>query len=355
MLVCRQCRKVIRQIGSGLNGQVETSILLKNTARSLVEEFKLKGCHFRLLSRDQLVLESAASHGLSENFLNKGPVDAERSVAEALEGEVVGVLDCANDPRIQYPQEFADDGIVSMLTVPLETRGQVIGVMRLYSGERREFTDDEIEFFRVAALFCTSAITHAMFHGILAEVTEATRGSLELPKVLDSIAKGLCEQLRARGSLIELLDVRSGLLEPRSSYGLSREFVDKVCSVFAPEVVKKVMGGECVQIHDASTDERVKSPELAVREGTSSILLVPLTSRGKGVGVIAVFTHHPYRFSDDELQLMRAIGDQCSMAIDNAKMFSALKNRYENLVDDFQLWFDHTQTRPPRGASGQSG
>ena len=354
MVVCRQCRNVIRQIGNGLNGQEETHILLENTARSLVEEFELKGCHFRLLSRDQLVLESAASFGLSESFLNKGPVDAERSVAEALDGKVVSVLDCASDPRIQYPREFAAEGIASMLTVPLETRGQVVGVMRLYTGEPREFSNDDIEFFKVAALFCTSAIIHSMFHGILGQVTAATRSSLELDKVLDAIVSVASEELRARGCLIELLDGRTGRLEPRSSYGLSDEFVRQAGSLLAPEVVEQVMAGECVQILRASSDDRVRAQQLVAREGASSILLVPLTSRGKGTGLFCLFTHRPYRFSEDELQLMDAIGDQCSLAIDNAKMYSALKHRYESLVDDFQLWFEHTQAHPPRGASERS-
>ena len=352
MIVCRQCRNVIREIGKGLNGQEDTHVLLENTARSLAKEFELKGCHFRLLSRDQLVLESAASFGLSEAFLNKGPVDAERSVSEALDGKVVGVMDCANDPRIQYPREFIAEGIASMLTIPLETRGQVIGVLRLYTGEPREFSDDEVEFFKVAALFCTSAIIHSMFHGILNQVTAASRNNLELQKVLDSMVHVVCEELRVRGSLIELVDARTGRLEPRAYDGLGTAFVDEVGSLYAPEVIKQVLGGECVQIHDGRADDRVKKPQLVERENASSVLLVPLISRGRGTGILSLYTHLPYLFSDDELELMMAIGDQCSLAIDNAKMYSALKNRYDSLVDDFQLWFEHTQVRPQSSTAG---
>ena len=89
----------------------------------MVEELDLKSCQFRLLSRDQRVLEHVAAHGVSEQYLNKGSVDAERSVTEALEGRTVYVADGASDPRIQYPQETAREGIVSVLTVPLRTRG----------------------------------------------------------------------------------------------------------------------------------------------------------------------------------------------------------------------------------------
>ena len=354
MIECRKCRNVIRQIGDGLNSRVDVKTLLDESARALVQEFDLKGCHFRLLSRDQLTLDSVASFGLSEGFINKGPVDAERSVSQALEGEVVAVFDCESDPRIQYPNDFAREGICSMLTVPLETRGQVIGVLRLYCGEPREFPDDEVEFFKVAALFCTSAIVNSMFHGILTHVAESIRSSLDLSTVLDTIARVVCEDLRTKGCMIKLFDPVAKKLEPRAWFGLGRGFIDQSADLFTHEACEELMSGNCVQIRDGRSDERVAKPELVAREGASSILLVPLMSRGRGMGMLSLFTHHPYRFSEDEMQLMLAIGDQCSLAIDNAKLFGALKQRYEMLVDDFQLWFEHTQSYPRRSSADTS-
>ncbi len=355
MIECRQCHNVICQIGNGLNSRVDVETLLADSARSMVQEFDLKGCHFRLLSRDQMTLDSVASFGLSEAFLNKGPVDADRSVSQALKGEVVGVFDCASDPRIQYPKEFVKEGICSMLTVPLETRGQVVGVMRLYSSELREFSGDEAEFFKVAALFCTSAIVNSMFHGILTHVSESTQSSLELPEVLDTIARVVCEDLRAKGCLIELLDPVSKTLEPRAWFGLGQELVGQAPGLFSHGVCESLMDGVCVQIRDGRSDERVLKPELVVREGASSILLVPLMNRGKGIGILSLFTHHPYQFSADEVQLMLAIGDQCSLAIDNAKLYGAMKRRYEMLVDDFQLWFGHSMSNPCSPSTDSSG
>ena len=118
---------------------------------------------------------------------------------KALEGEMVMVKDCSADERIQYPEEFAREGIVSMLTIPLETRGQVIGVMRLATSEAREFNEDETDFFRVAALFCTSAIIHSLFHEILEAVNEAISGSPDLDSVLEAIVEVVTDKLRAKG------------------------------------------------------------------------------------------------------------------------------------------------------------
>ncbi len=350
MVQCIQCRNVFRVIGDALNLRLDTRVMLEMAAAAIVEEFDLKACHFRVLSRDRLSLDHVASHGLSQRFLNKGPVDAERSVAEALEGKVVAVAECASDPRVQYPESFVAEGVVSMLTIPLETSGQVIGIMRLMTGERREFKEFEIEFFTVVAVFCTSAIMHSMFHNILGHVTESIRGSLELQVVLDSIVQVVSEDLRAKGCAIALIDRKRRALETRASDGLGEGFVERFVDVVSEATRDDVISGSNVAIFDGRNDTRILRPEVVEREGIASILLVPLMSRGTIIGVLSLFTHKPFLFSQDEKQLMASIGEQCALAIDNAKMFDALKKRYEDLVDDFQLWFEHTQTYPHHGS-----
>ncbi len=349
MVKCRQCRNVFNEIGLALNAQLDTHSMLERAARSIVEQFDLKACHFRLISRDQQTREDAGSFGLSAEFLKKGPVDAERSVAKALKGKVVMVTDCIRDPQVQYPEAFAAEGIVSMLTVPLEVRGQVIGVMRLTTSETREFGEDEIELFEVAAMFCASSIIDSMFHQILGHVTASIRSSLDLSTVLNAIVTVVSEDIRAKGCAIQLLDRKISAFEPRAAFGLSSTLVDGLERVFAESIMSLVLSGECVAIFDGSKDPRIVARGLVAEEGISSILLVPLVSRGEVIGILSLYTHHPYQFSDAEIQLMVSIGEQCSLSIDNAMMFAALKRRYENLVDDFHQWFDHTTPSPERG------
>jgi len=45
---------------------------------------------------------------LSEEYIHKGPVDADKSLAKALEGSPHFVLDASTDPGIQYPEEAAE-------------------------------------------------------------------------------------------------------------------------------------------------------------------------------------------------------------------------------------------------------
>jgi GAF domain-containing protein len=352
---CRQCRQVFAVMGDGLNQQVDTVELLESTARALVKQFDLKACHFRLLSRDQKVLEDVASHGLSDQFLAKGPVDAERSVSKALQGEIVMVKDCTADPRIQYPKEFATEGIASMLTVPLATRGQVIGVMRLATAEPREFNEDEIDFFKMAAVFCTSAIIHSLFHDILEDVNNAISGSPDLGSLLEAIVQVVTDKLRAKGCSIRLLDAEGKHLEMRASRGLSQRYIETASSNPGGGVAEALQG-KCVSVLDAWTDPRIRHHDQMKIEKISSILFVPVMCRDNPLGVLSLYTHRPYEFSDDEIEMMKAIGGQCAMAIRNAQMYAALKNRYDTVTDDFQRWFEHYCVYPSteRGESTPS-
>ncbi len=343
---CISCVRVFEEVGNAFNSILDTEEKLQKVARAIVEHLKIKACHFRVLSRDQRSLEHLASYGLSEAFLDKGPVDAEKSVTEALKGHVVMVEDCANDSRIQFPKEHVAEGIVSVLTVPLSARGNVIGVMRLASGEKRVFSNQELTAITTLASFSTTAITHSMFYDILGEVAAATRSSLDLTEVLESTVRVVCESLRVRGTTIRLRD-RRGNLELRAAYGLSKRYLETASSD-PGDAVAEALGGTCMAILDARADPRIRHHDEMDRENISSVLFVPLMSRDKAIGVLSVYTHNPYHFSDDEKELMTALGEQCALSIRNAQMYHTIKRRYEDVVDEFQIWFEHYQTYPLR-------
>lgn len=345
-----QFLRVFEAIGQAFNSPLDTVSMLEAVARAVVEHLDLKACQFRLLSRDQRELEHVAAHGLSDAYLNKGAVDAGRSVTEALMGATVYVADCSTDPRIQYPLEMAAEGIVSVLTVPLKTRGQVIGVMRLGTQQRREFDADELQAIEVVASLCSTAVTHSMFHQILRHVSQTIRSSLDLKDVLSSMARVVAEDLRAKGCYLQLFDGRGERLEVKASFGLNETFLREVDENPGPATI--ALGGDCVEILDARQDPRVPWLDGVQSERFASLLYVPIMVRHQAIGVLCVATNHPFDFSDDELSLMTSIAEECGLAIRTAQMYSSMKTRYESVVEDFHQWFDHYHVFPRNGGGG---
>ena len=85
------------------------------TVESVKSALHAKGCALLLLNRKTDELEVAASFGLSEEYLNKGPLSSLRSIAGSLKDGPVAISDVADDPRIQYPEEARKEMAVRSL------------------------------------------------------------------------------------------------------------------------------------------------------------------------------------------------------------------------------------------------
>jgi GAF domain-containing protein len=332
------CLEVLSAVGDAFNSPVDTRNLLEQTARAVVENLDLRACQFSLLSQDQRLLDHIASVGLGEAFLERGPVEAGQ-LADVLEGRPATVSDCRSDPRIQYPEAHAAEGLVSTVAVPLKTRGQVIGVVQAYAGESREFSGTDLKLLEVLAAFCARAVTNSMFHKILDGVTAAIRSSLSLEQALASVVRAISEDLRLVGCTIHLLEGEEEKLKLRAAFGPSKRFLAYLGSDPGPGF-EQALQGRCTQLLDPHLVPSTPFREKVMEEGISSILYVPLMIRAKPVGVLCLYTHRPYEFSEDERYFMKAVADECGLAIQQSRIHSMFRQSYETLVNDFQIWFE---------------
>jgi signal transduction protein with GAF and PtsI domain len=123
-----------------------------------------KGCSLMTLTSDGKELLHISAYGLSDWYVKKGPVLTDKSIAQALEGEPVAINNAAEDERVQYRQEARQEGITSILSVPMMLREKIIGVMRIYTAEPRDFTDEDVYFVCAAAnLGAISLQSHKMY------------------------------------------------------------------------------------------------------------------------------------------------------------------------------------------------
>lgn len=153
-------REVVKAIHSTLDIKEVLNMLVSKVAQVM----DLKGCAIRLLDPNKRTLELVSSHGLSEKYLLKGPVEVDRSISEAMEGKTVSIYNAREDPRAQYTKEAAEEGIYSIISVPLSLKGRVIGVMRLYAAQSRTLLEDEIKFIEALAEMGAIAIENARMY-----------------------------------------------------------------------------------------------------------------------------------------------------------------------------------------------
>ena len=156
--------KLFRDACKAINSSLDLREVLNLITENVVKVLNVKACTVFLWDRQRNILEVSATHGLSEAYLKKGPLAADKSIAETLKGKMVLIFDTTNDARVQYPQEAKREGIASILSVPISVKGQLIGVLRIYTSEPRNFSDEESEFISGLADMGGLAIDNARMH-----------------------------------------------------------------------------------------------------------------------------------------------------------------------------------------------
>lgn len=122
------------------------------SVEGVTNSLKVKGCTLFLTDKKSNVLSLAGSYGLSQEYLDKGPVNAMQSIASSLEdGQPVAIYDVNDDPRIQYPEAARKEGIASILSVPIIIGERILGCMRVYTAAPWEFGLSDVNFVQAVA------------------------------------------------------------------------------------------------------------------------------------------------------------------------------------------------------------
>jgi signal transduction protein with GAF and PtsI domain len=169
--------RALYEVAETVTSTLSLSEVLQNTARSTAKAMNAKACSVRLWDRPKGTLDLGASYGLSREYLEKGPVEVEKSGIdkEALQGHTVAIRNVMQSGRFQYPEEAANEGIVSVLAAPLMVRGTVIGVIRVYSEKERNYNFDETHFLTAIAHISALAIHNAKTYEDLQEELKEVR------------------------------------------------------------------------------------------------------------------------------------------------------------------------------------
>jgi len=110
------------ELASAVNSSLGAGSVPNAIVEKVAKAMAVKGCSLMLLSPDRKQLLHTAAWGLSDWYIRKGPVSADESITQALEGKVVAVPFAPEDERVQYREQARKEGIVSILSVPMVLR-----------------------------------------------------------------------------------------------------------------------------------------------------------------------------------------------------------------------------------------
>ncbi len=180
--------------------------VLDSMVKTVSEVLEAKGCSIMLLSADRKVLLHAAAYGLSDWYVRKGPVSADKSISQALEGRPVAILNAVEDERVQYRGQAKQEGIASMLCAPMMLKGDVVGVTRVYTAKQHYFTRSEINFVQEVANLGAIALERAKeLEQCFVEVDKLEESRRQFVRFLSVVAHDLQSPLVATQSIMSYI------------------------------------------------------------------------------------------------------------------------------------------------------
>ena len=184
----------------------------------------------------------------------------------------------------------------------------------------------EGEIERLAKLIASA---EAQFRHMLAltEIGQVVNSTLELGEVLRIVMDNIVGLSHAERGFLMLKD-ETGSLVTRVARNWEKESIKPAESAISHTVIQKVVeSGEAILTTNAQQDPRLSGQESIIAFNLRSILCVPLKVKNDLIGVI--YADNRIRagiFSETERDLLSAFANQAAVAIENARLFSSLKN-----------------------------
>lgn len=323
-----------QNICKAISSSLSLDEVLKLIVSNVVKVMNVKASMLRLINKDTQKLEVAAYHGLSERYVNKGPVEYDASIDDALSGKAVSIYDITADENARYRRDAEEEGIRSILSIPVRFKGDIIGVLRMYTSEPVKYTEEDLKFMSAITEQAAIAIINAKtfertvsrakeYLRVFEEITKAVSSTLNLTEVLDLIVRKLPEVMNLKAATIRLLDPTEEKLELVAAYGLTEKYLSRG-PVDMEENVREALQARPIAIYDVSTDPRIIYQKEAKEEGIRSMLTLPVIARGKIIGVLRLLTDVPRHFTEEDIDFSASLAEVCGTAIENARMYERL-------------------------------
>ena len=170
----------------------------------------------------------------------------------------------------------------------------------------------------------------------LSRISAALSGLSDLDAILMVALDSTLEVMNGAIGGILLLDEPSQTLYYRVHKGLSARYVGEMRMRLGEGVAGRVaQSGKSVLLEDISAEPSAAHKDLVTTEGLRAFMSVPLRGKERVLGVINVASLIARSFTTHDMLLLNSIGDQLSVAIEQAQLYERLKNareRYRKLA-----------------------
>ena len=254
--------------------------------------------------------------------------------------------DVQHDERVRAMRDALEQrGVKSTVLIPLILANTLIGILTVDSTrERRRFEPEHVELLQTITNQVAISVQNAQLFeetvarqrelSILSDASRDMASSLDLYTVADIAADYFLRSLDIAGCAISTLDTNGDLItlveKTRDADaplpGLRRNLIN------LPAMRRVVSERKGMTIRAATAELGSSQVTWMRRRGITSMLVLPLLSRGDVVGLVELWYRDPNRrFEDRDTRTARALAASVATALENARLHDQTEARLVEL------------------------
>jgi signal transduction histidine kinase/putative methionine-R-sulfoxide reductase with GAF domain len=329
----------LNEISKLVNSTLELDDMLREIVTLVCKNMLVDVCSIYLIENRNLVLR--ATQGLKRDAVGKVSLAVGEGItgAAAAQGSPAWSGKTSSDPRFVYFPETGEQEYSSILSVPLISRGNIIGVINIRTREEREYQPLDIQFLTSVAGQVSGAIRNSQLylkatrnlHELITlnEVGKIINSTLDKDKLLQRICEMGANVLNCKGAILRMLE--DGAMPCAAEYHESSAPVSNEMYAMEKEIAEKAVETRLPQV--VSPDEHNPYGKRSRRLGNLSLVAAPIILQENCTGSLSVYTYGDPNmfFSVNDRRLLVTLTSQASVAIENARLFESVKKAQSEL------------------------
>jgi signal transduction protein with GAF and PtsI domain len=164
-------------------------------------------------------------------------------------------------------------------------------------------------------------ITHAKQFEALSKVSRSITSNLYLEDILKLIVTVSAEIMNSKICSLSLLDEKTNTLVLKATQSMSEAYNKKPPLHLGEGIAGKVAQGNKPQVvFNITKEPEYKYKDIAKKEGLRSLLSVPLSVKGRVIGVLNNYTSRPHKFTTEEIDILTSVANQAAIVIENSEL-----------------------------------
>jgi two-component system, sensor histidine kinase PdtaS len=327
----------LHRINRSATADLNLSDRLKTAVRVLADTTGADACGIMLYDETTDTLALRAAVGLNPAAVGVLTLHPGMTITGCAAAEQ-RVIAARRHPSYAPIPATGEDVYASQISVPMVLRRGaepevLVGVINLFTLQRREFSEDEIAFLQTVAGELAIGIENARLYsrtdarlqrkitelGTMQRVSHTIASTLDLEHVLRLIAEQAVALFNVEAAAIFRFPGRSGDLPepPTVGYraGRTKDVIDEPAR---DEVIQEVM-----------RTGAARAVDMDYVDGSGRLFCLPLRSAREPFGALCLRMAPDAELPEDELGLLQAFSDAATVAIENATLYQDARRGLE--------------------------